>query len=148
MDLSYDQNMRVAEILFWVGIISVAFGIFIFALLFFNIRIGDGFTNLLIYLLGLAFGGLILPISIYFEQKGLSKRKSHHIELAAPKGMLRVVGINLSSHQEYLVGDYENHEIALKIANNNNEKRGGLMDDIFYVYDDNELLVQNNKATD
>lgn len=53
-----------------------------------------------------------------------------------PAGKTRVVGVDLFSSEEYVVGDYDKREEALKIAHRHNRKREGSMDDVYYVYDD------------
>lgn len=58
------------------------------------------------------------------------------VKLKAPKGKVRLVGIDLFSHDEYLVGDYLDQKTAFDIADNENSKRDGPMDDVHYVYND------------
>ena len=52
------------------------------------------------------------------------------VELAAPAGKFRVVGVDLFSHEDYLMGDYSSRAEAFKVADDHNTKRSGSMDDI------------------
>jgi len=67
-------------------------------------------------------------------------------ELRAPKGKIRVVGVDLFSHEDYLVGDYGSSETAFQIADEHNKKRAGSMDDVYYVYDDEGNYIRGNEA--
>jgi len=69
------------------------------------------------------------------------------VELKAPEGKVRVVGIDLFSHEDYLVGDYSNQKVAFDIADGKNKKRHGAMDDVYYVYDDKGKYIRGNEAT-
>jgi hypothetical protein len=73
-------------------------------------------------------------------------KKSHHVELAAPAGKFRVVGVDLFSHEDYLMGDYTSRAEAFKFADDHNTKRSGLMDDIYYVYDDQGTYIRGNES--
>lgn len=66
-------------------------------------------------------------------------------EQKAPAGKTRVVGIDLFSHEDYLVGDYDSPEQAFKIADDHNAERSGEMDDVYYVYDDEGTYVRGNE---
>ena len=44
-------------------------------------------------------------------------------ELKAPEGKIRVVGVDLSDHVDYRVGDYDDHDYAFRVADEHNEKR-------------------------
>ena len=67
-------------------------------------------------------------------------------ELRAPKGKIRVVGVDLFSHEDYLVGDYGSREAAFQIADEHNKKRSGSMADVYYVYDDEGNYIRGNEA--
>jgi hypothetical protein len=69
-------------------------------------------------------------------------------ELKAPEGKIRVVGIDLFDHGDYLVGDYDKREEAFEVADGNNTKRTGSMDDIYYVYNDQGEYIRGNEAVD
>jgi len=73
-------------------------------------------------------------------------RKGYNVELTAPAGKFRVVGVDLFSHEDYLVGDYGSRAEAFKVADDHNTKRSGSMDDIYYVYDDQGTYVRGNEA--
>jgi hypothetical protein len=64
----------------------------------------------------------------------------------APAGKVRVIGVDLFSHEDYLVGDYQSQSGAFKIADEHNTRRLGSMDDIYYVYDDRGKYVRGNEA--
>ncbi len=66
--------------------------------------------------------------------------------IAAPAGKFRVVGVDLFSHEDYLVGDYGSRATALKVADAHNAKRSGPMADIYYVYDDQGTYIRDNEA--
>ena len=68
------------------------------------------------------------------------------VEVAAPAGKFRVMGVDLFSHEDYLVGDYNSRAKAFKAADANNTKRTGSMDDIYYVYDDQGAYIRGNEA--
>jgi hypothetical protein len=67
-------------------------------------------------------------------------------ELKAPKGEFRVVGVDLFSHEDYLVGDYPKKEDAISVADGNNNRRTSSMDDVYYVYDDEGQNVNTVKS--
>ncbi len=67
-------------------------------------------------------------------------------ELRAPTGKTRVVGVDLFDHGDYLVGDYDSRDKAFEVADNNNTKRSGSMDDVYYVYDDRGRYIRGNEA--
>jgi hypothetical protein len=64
---------------------------------------------------------------------------------SAPKGKFRVIGVDLFSHEDYLVGDHEKSE-AFDTADSHNKKREGEMDDVYYVYDDKGLFKRGPAA--
>lgn len=66
--------------------------------------------------------------------------------LKAPKGKTRVVGVDLSNHSDYLVGDYDDKSKALLVADEHNKKRSGSTDDIYYVYDAAGIYIRGNEA--
>lgn len=53
-----------------------------------------------------------------------------------PAGTFRVAGVDLFSHEDYVVKDCDTCEEAHRIADERNRKRAGSMDDVYYVYDD------------
>jgi hypothetical protein len=73
-------------------------------------------------------------------------RRVHNLELKAPAGKFRVVGVDLFSHEDYLKGDYDSRTEAYKIADDHNAKRSGSTDDINYVYDDQGTYIRGNEA--
>ena len=73
-------------------------------------------------------------------------RRGHIVELKAPAGKFRVVGVDLFSHEDYLKGDYASQAEAYKVADDHNTKRSGSMDDIYYVYDDQGTYIRGNEA--
>jgi protein-disulfide isomerase len=72
--------------------------------------------------------------------------RGHIVELKAPAGKFRVVGVDLFSHEDYLGGDYASQAEAYKVADDHNTKRSGSMDDIYYVYDDQGTYIRGNEA--
>jgi len=68
------------------------------------------------------------------------------VEVSAPAGKFRVIGVDLFSHEDYLVGDYSSRAKAFKIADAHNTKRSGSMDDICYVYDHQGAYIRGNEA--
>ena len=67
-------------------------------------------------------------------------------ELRAPKGKIRVVGVDLFAHEDYLVDDYDSRETAFQVADEHNKKRPGPMADVYYVYDDKGNYIRGNEA--
>ena len=63
-------------------------------------------------------------------------REVNDLELKAPAGKFRVVGVDWFSHEDYLTGDYASEAEAYKVAGDHNTKRSGSMDDVYYVDDD------------
>lgn len=65
-------------------------------------------------------------------------------ELKAPQGKYRVIGVDTfeSMDADYLIGDFESKEEALKVA----EKRGGEMNPT-YVYDDTGKEISGGFGT-
>lgn len=53
------------------------------------------------------------------------------VELKAPKGKFRVVGVDTFSNEDWVIGDFDSIEIAIKTANG----KGGTMLKT-HVYDD------------
>jgi hypothetical protein len=64
----------------------------------------------------------------------------------APAGKFRVIGVDLFSHEDYLVDDYNSRDEAFKVADERNMKRTGSMDDVYYVYDDRGTYIRGNEA--
>jgi hypothetical protein len=56
-------------------------------------------------------------------------RKGYNVQLTAPPGKFRLIGVDLFSHEEYLVRDYLSREKAFKAADTFNKRRSGSMDD-------------------
>ena len=73
-------------------------------------------------------------------------RKGYDVELAAPAGKFRVVGVDLFSHEDYVMEDYGSRAEAFKVADDHNTKRSGSMDDVYYVYDDRGAYIRGNEA--
>lgn len=69
-------------------------------------------------------------------------------ELKAPPGKVRVVGVDLFSSENYLVGDYDFRNDAYQKADVHNKSRSGSMDDVYYVYDDQGRYIRGNEAVD
>ena len=67
-------------------------------------------------------------------------------ELRAPKSKVRVLGVDLFAHEDYLVGDYDDWGEAFRIADKHNKKRSGSMDDVYYVYNDSGAYIRGNEA--
>jgi hypothetical protein len=64
----------------------------------------------------------------------------------APAGKFRVIVVDLFSHEDYLVDDYDSRDEAFKFADEHNIKRSGSMDDIYYVYDDRGTYIRGDEA--
>lgn len=68
------------------------------------------------------------------------------VELKAPKGKTRVIVVDLFSHEDALVGDYDSRRRAIGVANRHNKQRSGPMDSVYYVYDDMGRYIRGNEA--
>ncbi len=68
------------------------------------------------------------------------------VDRRPPAAKFRVIGVDLFSHEDYLVGDYDSKEEAFKIADERNMKRRGTMDDVYYVYDERGTYIRGNEA--
>ena len=68
------------------------------------------------------------------------------VDRRAPAAKFSVVGVDLFSHEDYLVGNYDSQEEAFKIADEHNVKRKGSLDDVYYVYDDCGTYIRGNEA--
>ncbi|MBI5733235.1 hypothetical protein HY967_04810 [Candidatus Jorgensenbacteria bacterium] len=66
--------------------------------------------------------------------------------LIAPKGKVRVVRVDLFSHEDHLVKDCDTEAEAFAIADEHNKKRTGSMEDILYVYNDKGEYLRGNEA--
>lgn len=69
-------------------------------------------------------------------------------ELKAPQGKFRIIGVDLFSHEDYPVQDCDTRREAFEIADAQNKKRTGEMDDVFYVYDDQGNYARGNEDVD
>ena len=85
-------------------------------------------------------------LKIKTPAEGLVIVKIMNTELKAPKGKIRVVGVDLFSHEDYLVGDFDYTIEAFIVADGNNIRREGPMDDVYYVYDDKGRYLRGNEA--
>lgn len=56
--------------------------------------------------------------------------------LSAPVGKFRVIGIDLFSHEDYLIADCASEQEAFGVADEKNKERENTMGDVYYVYDD------------
>ena len=65
-----------------------------------------------------------------------------------PKGKTRVIGVDLFDNTDYLVGDYDDRKLAFKIADEHNVSRKGLIQDVYYVYNDTGGYIRGNEAVD
>ena len=81
--------------------------------------------------------------NIELDRKGEAKMTT---ELKAPSGKIRVVGVDIFDHEDYLVGDFTSRNEAFKVADDHNIKRSGSMDDVYYVYDDAGRYIRGNEA--
>jgi hypothetical protein len=68
------------------------------------------------------------------------------VKLRAPVGKFRLVVVDLFSHEDYVMADYESREEAFKVADEYNRERTGSLDDVYYVYDDQGRYVRGNEA--
>ena len=68
-------------------------------------------------------------------------------ELKAPKGKTRVIGVDLFSHDDYLIGDYPTAKKAFNVADKRNKRRTGSMDGVYYVYDDNGTFLRGDEVS-
>ena len=96
-------------------------------------------------------GDPIIPKDVTNSEKKIgavtsSARRGYNLELKAPVGKFRVVGVDLFSHEDYLMGDYDSRAEAYKVADDHNTKRSGSMNDIYYVYDDQGTYIRGNEA--
>ena len=53
-----------------------------------------------------------------------------------PPGKTRIIGVGLFAFEEYLVKDCDTRAEAFEIADRKNETRTGLIEDVYYVYND------------
>lgn len=67
-----------------------------------------------------------------------------NVELKAKSGKTRVVGVDVFSHEDYVVGDYDTPQEALDTAEQRNQMRAGAMCDIYYVYTDSGQYLSCN----
>jgi hypothetical protein len=67
-------------------------------------------------------------------------------QLKAPEGKTRVVGVDLFDHEDYLVDDFDDKQVAFDKADEHNKVRSGSMDDVYYVYDDAGRYIRGNEA--
>ena len=68
-------------------------------------------------------------------------------ELKAPTGKTRVVGVDLFDHNDYIVGDYDTPDEAIRVVDENNSRaRRGSMDDIYYAFNDQGDNVRANET--
>lgn len=65
----------------------------------------------------------------------MKKEVIMNTELRAPRGMFRVVGLDLKNNKDYLVKDCQTKKEALALMDWHNGKREGQVD-VYYVYDD------------
>ncbi len=63
-----------------------------------------------------------------------------------PKGKIRVIGVDLFSHEDYVVKDCDTRDEAFQLADEANKKRTGSMDDVYYVYDDTGKYLRGEEA--
>jgi len=68
------------------------------------------------------------------------------LRINIPKGKIRVIIVDLFSHEDYLFHDYDNQEEAFAIVDERNKKRSGEMDDVYYAYDDKGRYIRGNEA--
>ena len=68
------------------------------------------------------------------------------LRIGIPKGKIRVITIDLFSHEYYIDTDCDTREEAFKIADDNNRLRKGSMDDVWYVYDDAGKYIRGPEA--
>jgi hypothetical protein len=66
-------------------------------------------------------------------------------ELKAPKGKIRVVGVDLFDHSNYLVDDFDDREEAFRKADEHNKKRPSSMDDVYHAYDDTGRYIRGHE---
>lgn len=69
-------------------------------------------------------------------------------ELKAPKGKIRVVGVDLFSHEDYVVGDFRGRKKAFAVTDEHNRGRQGSMDDVYYAYDDKGNYIRGDEDVD
>jgi hypothetical protein len=66
-------------------------------------------------------------------------------ELKAPEGKIRIVGVDLFSSEDYLVGDYDDQDQAFRVADEHNSERSGSMSDVYYGYNDQGRYVRGSE---
>ena len=54
----------------------------------------------------------------------------------APKGKFRVIGVDMFSNEDYLVGDYSTKLKALAVVDERKSKPNGTLPDRYYAYND------------
>jgi hypothetical protein len=63
-----------------------------------------------------------------------------------PVGKFRVIGCDLFDRSDYIVKDCDTQDEAFKLADDNNRKRTGSMDDVYYVYNDKGYYLRGEEA--
>jgi hypothetical protein len=56
----------------------------------------------------------------------------------APRGKYRVIGVDMFSNEDYLVGDYKNiiEAMGVLVQKNQDAQKQGTLPDRYYAYDD------------
>lgn len=67
-------------------------------------------------------------------------------EQRAPRGKTRIIGVDLFSHEDYLVKDCDTREEAFALADEHNRRRVDSMEDVYYVYDEQGRYLRGNEA--
>lgn len=67
-------------------------------------------------------------------------------KLKAKPNHFRIIGVDLFSHEDYLVDDFESQQSAFDAADRRNKARSGSMSDVYYVYDDNGRIIRDQSA--
>ena len=66
--------------------------------------------------------------------------------LRAPQGKYRVIGVDLFSHEDYLIDDYDSEEQARSVTDEHNMLRTGSMDTVYYAYNDLGYRIRSHTA--
>ena len=77
----------------------------------------------------------------------IEERFGINTRLSAPVGKFRVIGVDLFSHEDYLIADCSSQEEAFKIVDEKNAQRENTMSDVWYVYDDKGKFLRGDEVS-
>lgn len=72
--------------------------------------------------------------------------KKSELRKGIPTGKTRVIGVDLFSHEDYLIKDCDSPAEAFELADRKNLARTGKLDDTAIVYDDTGKYLRGHEA--